>query len=220
MREISIVIPTRNRYKKLKRCLATIPQKVGDINISIIIICDGDSNSASMLIGNKQIDRVIYVAQHRGSVYCRNLATQTVEDALLYATDDIEFLPNSIENAILAMKKHFPDEDGIIGFSIVNANKFSPVAFALMGQKFLRRYPNRKLFYPEYFLFSCQEIDYLATKLGRLHLEGSAKIQHYHPGNIKSEQDQTHQEGRVNRQKDKEISNKRHAEGLIWGESK
>lgn len=221
MKHIDLIIPTRNRWKKLQRCLKSICFETPDIILDVIIVCDGDHETAHKFLSSNDslVTRVIYIKKHSGSVYCRNLVTQTVEDALIYATDDMEFLKGSIDMAIESMREHFPDDDGVIGFNVVSGGKFSPTAFGFVGQKFLRRYPNRKLFYPEYFLFSCQEIYYLGNKLGKFHLEMNAKINHYHPSKFRKERDKTHHDGRINHAKDKEISNKRHAEGLIWGDA-
>jgi len=219
VKHIDLIIPTRNRWGKLQRCLRTIPQGLSDIELNIIIICDGDCETARKLTSSNewQLSQVILINHQRGSVYCRNLATQCAEDAVLYATDDIEFKPNAIEVAGKSMKEHFPDEDGIIGFYQVGDHNFSKAGVALVGQKFLRRYPNRKLFYPEYFHFSCQEIERLGNRLGKIHLEEKAKLMHYHPSFNHKEADATHREARVHRGADLVISSGRRAKGLIWG---
>lgn len=220
MKHIDIIIPTRHRYVKLQRCIQSIPAKIDNISLSLIVICDGDRNTAGRLLqdNNGLISKIIYVQQHSGSVYCRNLATQTVEDALIYATDDIEFKKGAIEAAINAMREHFPDEDGVIGFNQINTTNFSMAGVGLVGQKFLRRYPNRKLFYPGYFHFSCQEIERLGKKLDRIKLEPKAEIYHYHPGKDKSEQDTTHEEARRYRAKELRMSSDRRAHQAIWGD--
>lgn len=221
MKNIDIIIPTRNRYEKLCRCLDSIPKTMRDIKISVIIVCDGDNETANKLMEHNDglITRISVVRDHRGSVYCRNLITQITEDALLYATDDIEFKEGAIEAAVRAMHKYFPDEDGVIGFNQVNAKSFSPAGVALVGQKFLLRYPNRKLFYPKYFHFSCQEIERLGKKLKRIKLEKKAQLLHYHPAKNLSERDTTHTEARRYRMKDKQISGHRRANKIIWGDN-
>ncbi len=221
MKHIDIVIPTRNRYIKLLRCLQSIPQNLDGVGLTVVVVCDGDDFTARKLIAqeNGQVSRVIMAFGHKGSVYCRNLATQAVEDALIYATDDIEFRPRAINAAIAAMARHFPDEDGVVGFNQVNAQQFSPAGVGLVGQRFLRRYPNRKLFYPGYFHFSCQEIERLGKKLGRLHLEETAHIIHHHPFLNKGEHDSTHREAREHRKADKTLSSARRAKKIIWGDS-
>lgn len=220
MKHIDIIIPTRNRYEKLCRCIRSIPESIDTIVHSIIVICDGDHDTIEQLIrdNNGLISKIIYVRDHRGSVFCRNLATQAVEDALIYATDDIEFKEGAIDAAVEAMHKYFPDEDGVIGFNQINAKSFSMAGVGLVGQKFLRRYPNRKLFYPRYFHFSCQEIERLGNKLNRIKLEEKAAILHYHPAKNLSERDTTHIEARRDRMKDRQISSQRRANKIIWGD--
>jgi len=219
VKHIDIIIPTRNRWEKLQRCLRTIPQEIPDITTTVIVVCDGDYETAKKLIDstNGVVSRIVFVRQHSGSVFCRNLITQTVEDALIYGVDDIEFMPNSIKIAVEKMRKYYPDGDGVVGFNYVGFSQ-SKAATCLVGQKFLRRYPQRKLFYPEYFHFSCQEIERLAGKLGKLHFEENAKVQHYHPAWNRSELDKTHAEARIYKNRDRKISSNRRAKGLIWGE--
>jgi len=219
VKQIDIVIPTRNRIKKLRRCLASIPSSVLGIPIKITVICDDDPMTAYLLQVESNSIRVITVKEHSGSVYCRNLISQTVEDILLYATDDIEFKKDAIIEATKVMKKHFPDGDGIVGFNQINANKFSVAGVALMGQKFLRRYPERKFLFPGYFHFSCQEVEYLGNKLNKIILAEKAEIIHYHPGFVKSEVDNTHVEARSHRKDDRSLSNERYHKGLIWGDN-
>ena len=222
MRHVDLIIPTRNRWEKLQRCLKSIPKDIPDIELNVIIICDGDIETARNLIASNtdQISQVIFVKKHSGSVYCRNLVTQCAEDAVLYATDDIKFMPDAIEIAIKSMKEHYPDGDGIIGFNQGNQGNFSATGVALIGQKFLCRYPQRKLFFPEYFHFSAQEIERLGNKLEKLHLEMKAELIHYHPSFNHHEIDKTHGEARLHRKADRRISTDRRAKKLIWGDTK
>jgi len=172
-----------------------------------------------MISGDGVVNQIIFVQKHSGSVFCRNLATQCAEDAVLYATDDIEFKLHAIEAAVKSMADHFPDGDGIIGFNQIGKQGFSKSGVALVGQKFLCRYPNRQLFCPEYFHFSCQEIERLGDKLNRIVLEEDASLIHYHPGWNHAEMDRTHNEARICREKDLKLSSKRRARGLIWGDN-
>jgi len=221
MRQIDIIIPTRNRWAKLSRCLKSIPREIPDVILNLIVICDGDCETAQRLMASSDslVNQVLFVREQRGSVFCRNLATQCAEDAVLYATDDIEFKSGAIETAIRSMRKNFSDEDGIIGFSQISGGGFSPAGVALVGQPFLQRYPNRKLFCPLYFHFSCQEIERLGKKLGKLVLEKDAVLAHYHPNWNREEFDNTHSEARVYRKKDRQISSDRRAKNLIWGDN-
>lgn len=219
MKNIDLIIPTRYRLQKLERCMRSIPAIANGIPIRVTVVCDGDQATARYLLAEPNSIRVIHVKEHSGSVYCRNLVSQTIEDALLYATDDIEFKQNSIAMATKAMEKHFPDGDGVIGFNQINAKRFSIAGVALMGQKFLRRYPDRKFLFPGYFHFSCQEIEFLGKKLGKIVLAKKAHIIHYHPSFMKGESDDTHREARKYRKIDRKLSNQRYASGLVWGDA-
>ena len=154
MNSIDILVPTRNRLRKLQRCLRSIPSSANGIPIRVTVICDGDAETAHRLQAEPNSIRVVHVEKHSGSVYCRNLISKSVEGALLYATDDIEFKKGAIAEAVKMMERHFPGGDGVVGFNQINANKFSIAGVALMGQKFLRRYPDRKFLFPGYFHFS------------------------------------------------------------------
>jgi len=215
MNHVDVIIPTRHRYEKLKKCLASIPKKANGIDIWVIVICDGDHETALKI----SVDGLCITQKQMGSVYCRNLYTSSAEDAVIYAVDDMEFKPNSIAMAIKAMKKYFPDEDGVVGFNQINGKKPSPAGVALVGQKFLQRYPDKKLFYPGYFHFSCQEIKRLADKYNKFHFEEKAQIIHHHPGLEKNGADQTHIEARKYRERDRNLSMMRKQRGEIWGDS-
>lgn len=223
---VDIIIPTRNRTDKLIRCLKSIERDVSGFSQEIIVVCDGDALTAIRLIRDEKVDRAIYVRKHSGSVYCRNLATQTAEDMILCAVDDMEFRPDTISNAVKAMKEHFPNGDGVIGLTMENKirNKKKETSgfyagVSLVGQKFLRRYPDRKLFFPEYFLFAAQEVTNLAVKLGKIRMCEEAKFVHHSPKKSGEGPDQTHLDGRIWKGVDRQLRKERSAEGLLWGEN-
>lgn len=216
MRHIDLIVPTRNRIVKLKRMLDSLPGKL-DVSLSAIIVCDGEGGSALSMLLDERISRVIYIREHSGSVFCRNLATAAAEDAIVYGTDDITFNEGSFEAAIKAIREHFPDDDGVIGWSQNNGGAYSPTGIALVGKTFLRRYPGKRLFYPGYFHFSCQEVEFAARGLGKLYCEPAAHITHFHPKDYAEEKDSTHSEARSRRAADKELSLSRQRAGLVWG---
>lgn len=226
MNRIEVIIPTRNRLEKLNRCLATIPKKAGDVDIRVIVVCDGDARTAISLIKDERVDQVIYVRDHVGSVYARNIATQAVEGHVICAVDDMEFMPGAIEEAYRVLMEKYPDSDGVVGFfradrdysKIPKASSGMYAGVALVGQKFLRRYPNRKLFCPEYFLFAAQEVTNLGTKLGKICVADNAKMFHHAPrkgGGM----DQTHIDGRQHRLIDRATKLKRSKSGILWGDN-
>lgn len=223
MQYITIVIPTRNRYEKLVKTLESIP----DLDyVRVWVICDGESETKRLLEKEylylvKNMD-VKCTTEHIGAVACRNAAIKFVEDGVLYATDDITFQEGAIESAFHTFNTHFPDDDGVVGFVQVPGS-FDLTGVALVGQKFLQRYPERKLFYPEYFHFSSQEVWRLCNKIEYVRKKKTyvqdinAVVEHLHPCKFPDQMDQTHIDARIFRTKDLELSKRRKKDTLVWG---
>jgi len=222
MKRIDILIPTRNRFKKLMRMIRSIPAQAAGVDIWIRILCDGDKETFDAIdiwrplppLGNILLT---ISSGHSGSVWLRNMEAPGCPDAIIWAVDDMIFKPGAIEAAIKAMADRFPDDDGVIGFTQEGQKHFNPAGVGLMGKPFLDRYPGRRPFYPGYFLFACQEIEWLGRKLGKFHLSPEAVIYHFHPNHHQSEMDATHEEGRRRRQMDQMLKDGRKEAGLIWG---
>ena len=218
MSPIELIVPTRNRREKLVRMLNSVPAEANGAPVEVVIVCDGDRETERFLLslGNPAF-RVVLVAEHRGAVYCRNLATSVSRGAVLYATDDIEFEKGAIDRAARELAERFPDEDGVIGFAQSGNGKYSHAGVALVGRAFVARYPGRQLFYPGYFHFACQEVLRAAETLGRFYFCEAARLVHFHPSFNAGHKDRTHVEARVRRGRDKTLSFSREAAGLTWG---
>lgn len=218
MKKIDLLIATRNRLEKLKRTITSVPQLD---NLRINIICDADKITAKYYMDNGLFSserfKVFLIPHHSGAVACRNYVIPKCEDGVLYATDDIIFESNSIENAFNIFNKKFPDDDGVVGFIITKVSNYHPTGVALVGKKFIDRYPGRQLFYPGYFHFSCQEILWHSEKLGKFYQEKTSIVQHFHPDFHRQEMDDTHREARIHRKRDHDLIKLRQQKGLIWG---
>lgn len=230
MNKTLILIPTRGRNEKLYKCLESIEGcKYEDI-IHVGIIFDNDEdgfskfeperfdlNSSTRLLLSEWAEGVEDPA---GSVHCRNsvLAENRFKDYnVLYAVDDVIFKPGSIDAAINELYENFPDTDGVIGFR-QDGNNFHSTGMALVGSKFVDRYPDRQLFYPGYFHFAAQEIYWHADKLGKFKQGSEAVcVEHFHPQRNDVKVDQTHIEARKHKKEDMNLINKRLDAGLIWG---
>ena len=214
MKQIDMVLPTRNRLVKLKRTLNSIPRYD---YLHIIVICDGDRETYDWLQENRKDIEAMYVPEHKGAVWCRNSVSSTCADGLLYATDDIVFKAAAISNALKCFNENFSDDDGVVGF-VQEGNTFHPTGVALVGQKFLLRYPLKQLFCPEYFHFACQEIYDLCEKVGNKFVQAKdAVVHHYHPCFVREEMDQTHMDARKFRTRDHELIKQRKDKNLTWG---
>ncbi|GAG31022.1 unnamed protein product, partial [marine sediment metagenome] len=107
----------------------------------------------------------------------------------------------------------------VLAFQIDGVSNYHESGVALVGQKFLQRYPDKQLFFPGYYHFGCQEIAWLARKLGRFQSEERLRLTHFHPAFHKHLIDQTHREARVYSERDHALIKERQAKGLIWGDA-
>jgi glycosyltransferase involved in cell wall biosynthesis len=210
---IWVLIATRGRLKKLEDTLASLPSQADSYQIEPLIVCDGDLKTYKAL---PETTTKLLVPEHKGATYCRNYALERTTGPVLYATDDILFHPGAIKNAIEAMGERFPAWDGVVGFT-QKGNSFNPAGVALVGQRFLERYPNRHLFFEGYYHFACQEVHRAAQALGKFYLHPYAVLYHRHPSNNPAEIDQTHRDARIRRDQDHALMKQREAAGLIWG---
>ena len=217
MREITIVVPTRNRYKKLMRFYKSVPSAS---YLDIIFAVDADNVTIRRLTSGSPYRRdpvygVIIGERHLGSVAMRNLASPMAHDGLLCATDDITFRPDTFPNILTLFNEKFPDDDGVLGLQ--QGGKHHPSGVCLMGQKFLERYPKKHPYCPEYYHFACQEILWLAAKLDKWASTEKVYVDHHNPKADPSAMDQTHKDARKYRKRDEMIKKERRAKGLVWG---
>jgi glycosyltransferase involved in cell wall biosynthesis len=219
MNYVDVIIPTRNRAKKLGATLSTIPREAAGKPVRIVLVFDADEETADLFKKDLRIAKIIVTPKHIGSVASRNLATAKAEDAVLMAVDDIVFRPGAVDAAVRAFEERFPDDDGVVGFFQEGTDHFSPTGVPLVGQAFLRRYPGKRLYWPGYYHFACQEIDRLASSLGKLWLEPKARLFHFHPSTGHGPRDRTHDDARVFSRRDHDLSRKRKAANETWGAS-
>lgn len=217
MKKIDLVVATRNRLNKLKRMIESVP----DLDyLRINIISDADKITTKYYLNDGLIEserfKLFHMSNQSGAVICRNYVFSKCEDGVLYATDDMTFDDGSIQVALKTFNGVFNDDDGVVGFVQI-PKQFHPTGVALVGKKFLDRYPRKQLFNPGYFHFACQEIHWLAKKLGLFYQEKEAGIHHAHPAFFKDQMDRTHQEARIHRKRDHDLIAERQRKGLIWG---
>ncbi len=224
MKKFSIVIPTRNRLKKLYNVLDTIPDSV---LYTVKVICDGDKKTHNSVKQDYPHVESILFKKHRGSVWCRNEIIQKEEDGVLPCVDDIVFPPDYFEYIFNLFNETFTDDDGVLGVRQQGEffKAYSPTGMCLVGHKFLLRYPDRQLYYPKYYHFAAQEIYNLCKKIeeqkGKKTYKLADKYVVKHGKAIYNKKefiDKTHHEARVNRKKDlAEKAQLRKTELGTWG---
>ncbi len=228
---VTVIIPTRGRWEKLMNTLDSIPSFPW---LHICVVCDGDPITYENLIAkcgfshcmltedaeqNMEMGRIVRLLPvQRGSVFCRNYVLETIDfEYVLCATDDIVFDPLSIENAHSHMLSLFPNGDGVVGFK-QKPHSFHETGVILVGRQWLKRYPDRHMYNPEYFHFACQEILWLTEKIGGKFFQSpDSYVVHLHPSFNKKLMDVTHIDARRYKDKDHILIGKRQKCGQIWG---
>ena len=224
MNRLTLVVSTRNRLDKLKRMLDSIEYDNIDFPFLIIIVCDADKATYGAMLKDERVgvSKLVDSKTPKGSVFCRNVGTQLAIDGVSWGVDDVVYEPGFFNRAFVKYNSNFPESDGILAFNVLNnktrvrKRKQSRCGLGMVGKVWLDRYPERKLFCPEYNHFSVQEIALLGMKLNKLILAEDLKVYHLSPaaGELV---DRTHIEARKYRQEDKQVSGRRHKEGKIWG---
>src|SRR5690606_7735798 len=125
------------------------------------------------------------------------------------------FEPHAIETAVSVFNALFPDNDGVLGLG--QSSDHHPTGVALIGSVFLNRYPGRQPFYPKYWHFAAQEIEWLAKAVGRFHYDKGPFVRHVSPYTTGKAFDSTHHDARLHKDKDRAIKDRRKAAGQIWG---
>lgn len=236
MKKIDIVIPTLNRLEKLYRALGSIPPKDW-IGIKIIFdndpirkpdekdkfSCPQQSEFIRSAWYRKQVDdraasrmHINSMCSHRGSVDCRNSMMPYCDDGVLPATDDVVFRPGAFEKMLAQFNETFPDDDGVLGVR-QDREGHHPTGVCLVGQAFLQRYPGKLLYYPRYFHFAAQEIWWHAETIKKFAMTEAIMLDHFHPGFMPAEMDETHKITASHRTLDHAIRNARKKAGSIWG---
>ncbi len=214
--KLAVIIATRNRWEKLRRTLNSIPKVVHGQPIQVIIGADG-CIPPPWVTADAQC-WVSAFEKHQGATVTRNKLLEQFGDefdAILYATDDIAFYEGVFPKLIARFEECFPDTDGVLGLKQEQGHH--PTGVAIVGNRFLARYPNCHLFCEGYFHFAAQEVKRLAEHVNKFAYTEEVMLTHFHPQNFKEEMDQTHIDARAHKVEDMVLIKERERRGEIWG---
>jgi len=226
---VNIIIPTYKRFKSLQKTMRSIKDS-NYKDIRTIIIMDGFEDARFEQFKDEQTE-VRQNPKRMGWIYSMNQTlkrlcefplSHPLEVGYFYGADDIFFYPDCISKLVEAMKEIFPAGDGLVSAKqhlILSKGRIKPKkcggAFALMGRKFVDRFPNKEAFCPEYFHGSAdREIRNYAVRAGVYHFCQDAVLLH-----DRSAKDETRRLRKAAQPKDHEVRRERWAKGLVWGES-
>jgi len=207
---VDVIISTYDRLEQLKKCIKTILQSEHK-DVSILVMVDGNKG---MLDAVKALPvTTFFNPQRKEYVISMNILLKHSKiGAVLYGSDDLVFPPKCISNAMAALKKHFPDVDGLVGIRQQNRPHGSKSAFGLVGRKFVNRFPNNQMFCPDYVHYgSDTELADFARSINRFIFCKEAMVLHL------DLRDKTDKLARTMFEKDGVTRRTRASKGLLWG---
>jgi len=183
-------------------------------DIYIVIVVDGNAKLYDTITRKFSAFNVSVILnkKRRGWVASINrVFKQFPSDYYIYGSDDLVFPPDLIKGAMELMKEKFPD-----GYGVVTLGRRHKAIFGLIGDKWVRQFPNRQVFCPYYIHYgSDPEHTELAHKLKRFafHPDRTERMQvkHYRRN------DETRVFSRKSREHDLTLHRDRQERGRLWG---
>jgi len=225
---VAIVFPTKDRLNLVTDLLVSIERQRlenKEHNINVYIYTDTlrerkevyDLTPANIL---SNINVIALKKEYIAPDLFNDFLEDMEEDLLIYTTDDTIFLDNCISNALKDMENL--EYDGVVGFNVANcpSGQGCNASHGMISKKFSNRFPNNKVFCPEYrVLYIDEELMNYAISVDKFKSSSEAKILHFHPAVTKEKPDSTHIHHRRNKNSDIVTYKKRKELNLIWGES-
>ena len=186
---ISVIVPTRSRPEKLERMVSSL-----DIECEVLIVPTFKTDVTNKVISDSRV-HIVEMDQAHTVVQAFNLMAEQAKYDIVTASDDLEFMPNSLMQAKHELYDKF-NGCGVVGFSTVNMQS-NDDAFVIVGQSFFNIHLNKVLWHPEYLHFyGDTELGRKAKKLGLFKLSDTALIINHHPSSGERA-DETHNHNRT-----------------------
>jgi hypothetical protein len=226
--KLNLIIPTLGRELKLLKCLGSIElakRLIPDERLYVYVYFSNEKEFKSLdrkLFAYPWILTRLLDKPYNASEFWNNHLKEQSADIYYYINDDVILAPDCLKNSIDNMNKLFSDLDGVIGFNQENIppSQQCRAAFGCIGNKFVNRFPERKVFCEAYKRFYLdQELYEYSSKVGKHYFDMSSKLIHCHPSFDSKYMDNTHTEVRKYLNKDKKTYENRKKKGLLWGET-
>ena len=219
---LDIVIPSLNRISKLDRCLNSLFLADGLDYCKVYIYLSDPVEYQHYWSYFQFAEGKVFVMlepNYKVPEFWNTHLKGMTADAMMCCNDDCEFHKDTITNILQEFNKMYPDYDGVMGCMQSNAidDQGFRGAFPVIGRKFADRFPDRKVWCPDYFrLHADEELMLYAKSLGRFQFSEKCRIVHWHPA-FGGVIDTTHLKVREYREQDAKTFKIRRAKGFLWG---
>jgi len=136
--KVSIIIPTKNNYRILKRCIDSIKKKTNYENKEIIIVDNSSTNDATKKYYSSLPYKIITYSENFNFSKMNNLAVQSSSgELLLFLNDDTEVLDSFWLDELVSIAMQ--DDVGIVGPKLIFSDgtiQHAGVAFLKTGSGF------------------------------------------------------------------------------------
>ena len=190
---IAIIIPTKDRLKNMKRCLANLEQ-VNYPKIEIVVICDGDEKAFKALYGWVGVVTnavyKCYLTNHQELVKATRYGIEHCDsEFIVYYNDDMMMDKDCLSIAMREWEERFNGGEGLIGFDD-GINKFIG-AVGLTNKKTIKKFDAWNPIYIHF--WADTELGVRTRNAGCFYWSHDAKIDHLHPLVNKASWDRTYE---------------------------
>lgn len=212
--KVTVIIPTCSSDRILMLIQAIESIIHGSYReFDIVIVADGNPYIAGIFNKGKYGDYGVTIILNKkriGWIASMNRALKEVKsEYYIYASDDLIFPADCIENAMARMQERFPD-----GYGLVTISKKNRCPFGLIGNKFVEHFPDRQVFCPDYIHYgSDTELRkfVMDSDLFAYPPERESQVVH------RRSNDETRRIARQVRDRDHKIRDERKEKGYLWG---
>jgi len=159
MEKVSILIPTRQRYKKLTKCLESLFENTKYPDWEVIVILDRDDVDSLMLVHEFEMAHtreIKKIVKSKREMYVGKINEgyhKTDSSLIVFLADDVEVQKNWLIEAVLTFNESFPDGMGLVSFQDEFDDRLAP--HGLISRKYVEEFLNGNIFYPGYVHYWC-----------------------------------------------------------------
>jgi len=159
MEKVSILIPTRQRYKKLAKCLTKLIENTVYPNYEVVVITDMDDFESVLVTHEFEMSHtkeIEILQKEKREMYVGKINYgyhQTDSPLIIFLADDVLVNRNWLTEAVSTFNESFPDGMGLVSFQDEFDDRLAP--HGLISRKYVEKYLKGNIFHPDYVHYWC-----------------------------------------------------------------